>query len=94
MRVNSTLDKCDDDNISKEDKKNIVKKSLEKYPGNKSFHLINIVVNNDSDESQNKAIQNALNLFPNDPEINHIASSKLQNDLAKGKIYKDEEKKN
>ena len=89
----NAADKCDDDNISKEDKKNYVKTSLEKEPNNPSLHQMNIAVNNDSDESQNEAIQNALKHCPDDPEINHMASNKFSIDLAKGKNFNEEEKK-
>ena len=89
----NVADKCDDDNISKEDKKNYVKTSLVKEPNNPSLHQINIANNNDSDESQNEAIQNALKHCPDDPEINHMASNKFSIDLVKGKNFNEEEKK-
>jgi hypothetical protein len=39
---------------------------------------MNIAVNNDSDESQNKAVQQALEQCPDDYEKNQIASNIFQ----------------
>jgi hypothetical protein len=38
-------DKLDNDNISNEEKKNIIKDSLKKHPNNPSIHQQNIVIN-------------------------------------------------
>ena len=40
-----TADKLDNDNISNEEKKNIIKDSLKKQPNNPSIHQQNIVIN-------------------------------------------------
>ena len=53
---------------------------------------MNIVVNNDSDESQNKAVQQALEQCPDDYEINHIASNIFQKNMVKGNKYNEEDK--
>ena len=55
---------------------------------------MNIVLNNDSDESQKKAVQQALKHCPDDPEINHIASNVYQKSLSKDKNLTEEEKNN
>lgn len=91
--ASNTADKLDDDNITKDEKKKIIKDSLLKQPKNQSLHQMNIVANNDSDEAQNEAIKKALQNCPDDPEIRHMASMKYQKDLAKGKNFNDEEKK-
>ena len=53
---------------------------------------MNIVVNNDSDESQNKAVQQALEQCPDDYEIKQIASNIFQKNMVKGNKYNEEDK--
>ena len=48
--ASNTADKVDDDNITKDEKKKIIKDSLLKQLKNQSLHQMNIVANNDSDE--------------------------------------------
>lgn len=84
-KVGLATDKCDNDNISKEDKKRYILDSLNKQPNNPSLHQMNIVTNNDSDESQHETDQNALEHCPNDHVINHIVSMVYQRGLSKGK---------
>ena len=64
------MEKIDNDNISKEDKKKIIEDSLKFQPKNPSIHQMNISLNNDSDKSQNKTVNQALEQCPNDHEIN------------------------
>ena len=94
FHASNTVDKLDNDNISKEDKRNIIEDSLKKQPNNASIHQMNIAINNDSDESQKKAVEQALEHCPDDPEINHIASNVYQKTLSKGKNLSEEEQKN
>ena len=75
-------------------KKRILLKILKKkQPNNPSIHQQNIVINNDSDESQINAVELALEHCPDDHEINHIASHIYQKDVSKGN-HLNEEKKN
>ena len=90
--LSARADKIDNDNISKEDKKKIIEDSLKLQSKNPSIHQMNIVVNNDSDESQNKAVQQALEQCPVDYEINHIASNIFQKNMVKGNKYNEEDK--
>ena len=90
--LSARADKIDNDNISKEDKKKIIEDSLKLQSKNPSIHQMNIVVNNDSDESQNKAVQQALEQCPDDYEINHIASNIFQKNMVKGNKYNEEDK--
>ena len=90
--LSARADKIDNDNISKEDKKKIIEDSLKLQSKNLSIHQMNIVVNNDSDESQNKAVQQALEQCPVDYEINHIASNIFQKNMVKGNKYNEEDK--
>ena len=90
--LSARADKIDNDNISKEDKKKIIQDSLKLQSKNPSIHQMNIVVNNDSDESQNKAVQQALEQCPDDYEINHIASNIFQKNMVKGNKYNEEDK--
>ena len=88
-----TADKLDNDNISNEEKKNIIKDSLKNQPNNPSIHQQNIVINNDSDESQINAVELALEHCPDDHEINHIASYIYQKSVSKGNHLNEEKKK-
>ena len=90
--LSARADKIDNDNISKEDKKKIIQDSLKLQSKNLSIHQMNIAVNNDSDESQNKAVQQALEQCPVDYEINHIASNIFQKNMDKGNKYNEEDK--
>ena len=90
--LSARADKIDNDNISKEDKKKIIEDSLKSQSKNPFIHQMNIVVNNDSDESQNKAVQQALEQCPVDYEINHIASNIFQKNMVKGNKYNEEDK--
>ena len=94
LYASNAVDKLDNDNISKDEKKNIIENSLKKHPNNASMHQMNIALNNDSDESQKKAVQQALEHCPDDPEINHIASNVYQKSLSKDKNLTEEEKNN
>ena len=57
-----TADKLDNENISNEEKKNIINDSLKMQPNNPSIHQQNIVINNDSDESQKEGLIMLLNI--------------------------------
>ena len=58
--LSARADKIDNDNISKEDKKKIIEDSLKLQSKDLSIHQMNIVVNNDSDESHKIKLFNKL----------------------------------
>ena len=60
LKSNARADKIDNDNISKEDKKKIIQDSLKLQSKNPFIHQMNIVVNNDSDESHKIKLFNKL----------------------------------
>jgi hypothetical protein len=61
--------------FQKKDKKKIIEYNLKKQPNNASIHQMNIILNNNSDESPNKTVQQAHEHCPDVPEINLIASN-------------------
>ncbi len=58
--LSARADKIDNDNISKEDKKKIIEDTLKLQLKNPFIHQMNIVVNNDSDESHKIKLFNKL----------------------------------